>query len=273
MYNQTYEEYIRSILGYTDNYGDNNQCNYSYNSQPYNQFGFEHVNAGMSNNYSDYVSQYNVSSELEDCYPEIYKIIYPMVKKVCNNTIGTVNSEMLENMTDEIFSAIEEDSEGIETNVRIQINSNTTGTNYGTNSVEMNRKVGNLENLNLQNVSEENKVREVRSDNSRERNLKNTGCRNQRTDTKITAKRIDEKQLKDVSEKRETRQRNFAIRDLIKILILRELLGNPHRPHRPNRPPMRPPMRPPRPGFDRPPFQGNPRPPMEPRIYEEIYEY
>ena len=174
MYNQTYEEYIRSILGYTDNYGDNNQCNYSYNSQPYNQFGFEHVNAGMSNNYSDYVSQYNVSGELEDCYPEIYKIIYPMVKKVCNNTIGTVNSEMLENMTDEIFSAIEEDSEGIETNVRIQINSNTTGTNYGTNSVEMNRKVGNLENLNLQNVSEENKVREVRSDNSRERNLKNT---------------------------------------------------------------------------------------------------
>ena len=268
MYNQTYEEYIRSILGYTDNYGDNNQCNYSYNSQPYNQFGFEHVNAGMSNNYSDYVSQYNVSGELEDCYPEIYKIIYPMVKKVCKNTIGTVNSEMLENMTDEIFSAIEEDSEGIETNVRIQINSNTTGTNYGTNSVEMNRKVGNLENLNLQNVSEENKVREVRSDNSRERNLKNTGCRNQRTDTKITAKRIE-----DVSEKRETRQRNFAIRDLIKILILRELLGNPHRPHRPNRPPMRPPMRPPRPGFDRPPFQGNPRPPMEPRIYEEIYEY
>ena len=38
----------------------------------------------------------------------------------------------------------------------------------------------------------------------------------------------------------ETRQRNFLLRDLIKILILREL-------GRPNRPPMRPPYQPPRP--------------------------
>lgn len=271
MYNQTYEEYIRSILGYTNNYCDNNQYNYS--NQPYNQFDFERMNVGMSNNYNDYVSQYNASSELEDCYPEIYKIIYPMVKKVCNNTIGTVNKEMLENMTDEIFSAIEEDSEGIETNVRIQINSNTTGTNYGTNSLEMNREVGKEENLNRQNVTEDNKAKEVRSDNLQERNLRNTGYRNQKADTKIIAKNIDENQIKEVSEKRDTRQRNFTIRDLIKILILRELLGNPNRPHRPNRPPTRPPMRPSRPGFDRPPFQGNPRPPMEPRIYEDIYEY
>ena len=77
MYNQTYEEYIRSILGYTDNYGDNNQCNYSYNSQPYNQFGFEHVNAGMSNNYSDYVSReifLNFETEVEDDEGRIYYV-------------------------------------------------------------------------------------------------------------------------------------------------------------------------------------------------------
>jgi len=46
---------------------------------------------------------------------------------------------------------------------------------------------------------------------------------------------------------RETRQRNFLLRDLIRILILREL-------SRPNRPPYRPPVRPPRP----------PRPPRNP---------
>lgn len=54
-------------------------------------------------------------------------------------------------------------------------------------------------------------------------------------------------------EKRETRQRDNVLRDLIKILILRELLGHgiPPRP------------RPPRP---RPPFPGpGPRPPMPPR--------
>ncbi|MCI8431519.1 MAG: hypothetical protein HFI16_14915 [Lachnospiraceae bacterium] len=48
----------------------------------------------------------------------------------------------------------------------------------------------------------------------------------------------------------ETRQNNFALRDLIKILIIRELL-------RPNRPPQMPrPPRPPRPPYDqRPPWR------------------
>ena len=57
-----------------------------------------------------------------------------------------------------------------------------------------------------------------------------------------------------LKESRESR--NPGIRDLIKILILRELLRNKHRP----------PMPPPRP---RPPFPGNGRPPMRPRIYED----
>ena len=46
--------------------------------------------------------------------------------------------------------------------------------------------------------------------------------------------------------RQETRQRNFLLRDLIKILILRELLKN-RRPNRPPFPPGRPPMPPPRP--------------------------
>ena len=71
---------------------------------------------------------------------------------------------------------------------------------------------------------------------------------------------MEEKQKEEV-ENRNIR-RNNGIRDLIKILILRELLGIPHNP--------RPPM-PPR----RPPFPGGPngRPPMRPRFYEDIYEY
>ena len=53
-------------------------------------------------------------------------------------------------------------------------------------------------------------------------------------------------------EKRETRQRDNTLRDLIKILILRELLGPGFPGHRPPRP--------------RPPFPGpGPRPPMPPR--------
>ena len=51
-------------------------------------------------------------------------------------------------------------------------------------------------------------------------------------------------------EKRENRQKNFLLNDLIKILVLRELIGSGRRPNRPNhhRPPMppRPEGRPPR---------------------------
>lgn len=54
--------------------------------------------------------------------------------------------------------------------------------------------------------------------------------------------------VKEPETRSETRQRNFLLRDLIKILILRELINN--RP--PNRPPM-PPQRPPRPQM--PPFR------------------
>ena len=63
----------------------------------------------------------------------------------------------------------------------------------------------------------------------------------------------------EIVQKRETRQTNFLLRDLIKILLLREW-------GRPSRPPMRPPMgpggagnmHPPRPG--RPPLGPPPRP-------------
>ena len=54
---------------------------------------------------------------------------------------------------------------------------------------------------------------------------------------------------------KETRQTNFLLRDLIKILLLREWL-------RPNRPPLGPQYPPPR-----PPYGPPSRPPMGPRYY------
>lgn len=56
---------------------------------------------------------------------------------------------------------------------------------------------------------------------------------------------------------KETRQRNFLLNDLIRILVLRELVGRPNRPSG-NRPPQRPPIRPTYPGPGM-------RPPMRPR--------
>jgi len=78
-------------------------------------------------------------------------------------------------------------------------------------------------------------------------------------------------------ENKEDRQirRNTNLNDLIRILILRELLGSPGFPGgRPPRPPVRPPRPPMRPPMGPPP-RPQPRPGVGPfnRQYEELYEY
>ena len=178
MYNQDYEDYIRSILGY------NNEV---YRETPSMSYSANMANTAYSSNYNN---TYMQNSELEQYYPEIYKIVYPMVRKVCSNTRGNINREVLESMVDEIYSAIEVGEE-----------SNQENRNESKEFSQNNRKMENGVN---------------------------------------------------VKENRESR--NPGIRDLIKILILRELLRNSHRPLMP--PP-------------RPPFPGNGIPPIRPRIYED----
>lgn len=207
MYNETYDEYIRSILGYP----------------PMNTY----------NNYQEYSNQNTYETrtdvELEKCYPEIYKIVYPMVAKKCNNIRGSFTNDDIDNMTDEIYYALEERNE-------VQLNINLT------NDVR---------------VSETNVNKSTVADKKPEVKLSEVAS----------------------NEKRETRQLNRGLRDLIKILLIRELLNRPGRPHNP-RPPMpgpghgpRPPMRPPM----RPPFgQGNRGIPFN-REFEtssyDIFEY
>ena len=75
MYNETYDEYIRSILGYP-------QTN-SYND--------------YRNEYQDYnVQSYDMNNQLENCYPEIYKIVYPMITKRCSTLTSNLTNDELE---------------------------------------------------------------------------------------------------------------------------------------------------------------------------------
>lgn len=153
MYNSNYEGYMRNVLGYNIMPQDTYSINDSMYEMPL---------------------QRNIEiTALERVYPEIYRVVYPMIQKVCMKAGNTINEEIIERMTDEVYRFLEEenkDSEGLKRNTDIK-----------------------------------------------------TGNSNQ------------------------TRNRNYLLRDLIKILILRELLGD--------RPPMRPPMPPPRP----------PMPPRPPR--------
>lgn len=103
MYNETYDEYIRSILGYSP-------------------MGWDH------NNYQEYRNQainydFKINKEVEKYYPEIYKIVYPMIVKRCSNINNVVTKEDIENMTDEIYSALEErnDNKVISNNTEVQI--------------------------------------------------------------------------------------------------------------------------------------------------------
>lgn len=181
MNDSIYEEYMRSVLGYQPA---------SYN------------NINNTNNIEEISNRQ--TQELENCYPDIYRIVYPMVQKACSQNTQTITRELVDSMTNEIYFSIE-DKEMLENRDK-----------------------------------KENENQEI-----------------------------------------ENRQiaRNQGLNDLIRILILRELLGRPGFPifpggGRPPRPPMRPLMRPP---------MGPPRPQPRPGMrvynrdlfetYDDLYEY
>ena len=175
-YNE-YEDYMRSVLGYqngniyTNSYGQNNDYYYNVPDMQYNTTTIN-------------------SEELNQFYPEIYKLIYPMVCKICNQNMNKqITKDLIDSMTEEIYINFEADDRQNTNNVRSQPP------------------------------------------------LKNGDVRNPNA--------------KEPEYRGETRQNNFLLRDLIRILILREF-GRPIRPgFSGGRPPIVPPP-PPRP--QRPPM-------------------
>ena len=204
MYDNQYEEYIRSVLGYPTT-ANMNQNHINQNQM----YQAEYPNP----------SQINMRNDLEEFYPEIYKIIYPMVQKACDGNMGANSREEIEQMTDEIYSAIE-DSNQINVNINLGNTISTTNMNRMQNRNEMSKE-------------------EVQKKSSERQEIEN---RNAEVESRIIP-------------------RNNNLRDLIKILLIRELLRRRHN-HFPPRPPHHP----------RPPM----RPPIMPRNYQplyDIYEY
>ncbi len=148
MYNSNYEEYMQNVLG--------------YNIRPQNTYQMPENIYDMQRG-----SSYE-NMDLENLYPDIYRMIQPMVQKVCMRATGVINEEMVRSMTDEVYNAMTEE----------------------TREVKDVKKSSN----------------EVRTNNSQ-----------------------------NVRKVEEPRQNNFLLRDLIRILIIKELLRR-----RPGRPPMRP---------------------------------
>lgn len=176
MNNSIYEEYMRNVLGY----------------QP------------MSHTFDMDYDNWEMSGEnFEDCYPEIYSIVYPMIQKACMENTRPLTRDLIDSMTDEIYYSIE-DKEMVQNREKTEKSSKST----------------------------------------------------------------------DTPENRQTSFRNPTLRDIVRILLLRELLGRPGFPGFPGgrlprpRPPMRPPMG--------PPPRPQPRPGMgfnRQGLYDELYEY
>lgn len=165
---QNYEEYMRSVLGYQ------NGNIYANTYTPRNDYYYDMPQMNYFNNNTESLNMF---------YPDIYKLIYPMVCKVCNQNMNKqITKELIEQMTDEIYINFESDDRQTVNNARTTVP------------------------------------------------LKNGDVRNPNA--------------KEPEVRQEARQSNFLLRDLIKILILRELV-KPNRPQFPQqgRPPM-PPWRP-----------------------------
>lgn len=179
MFQNSYKDYMNYLLGYSCN--DNTGCD--------------------CNSMITYEAEEEDDDNYIELYPEIYQMVYPMVCKACMNTNvqGTITKEMVMEITNEIYEALDEaESPELTTGAEVKV-TYSNGMNYRHHR-------GRRESVHSQ------------------------------------------------AEERETRQRNELLNDIIRILVLRELLGN-RRPPMPPRPPMRPiPPRPPFPG-------GGPKPP------------
>ena len=228
MYYQSYEDYIRSILGYpTQNSVVNSNNTYKYLGEEYEY---------TANTMPKY------SNDVLDLYPEIYKIVNPMVCKICEANTKPITKELVEQMTDEIYLNIEGNTnlEEDTVNIRVTVPSEKENSQRSTNSSSPSK------NNAVQTQSKQNRTSSVEN-NSR------------LTETRVKPENISSKQKQQenenlVPQSRQVR-RNTTLRDLIKILILNQLLGNNRPQHRPPRP---------RPPYQRGPMQGlqTPRPLM-----------
>ena len=101
------------------------------------------------------------NNDLEQCYPDIYKLVYPMVQKRCMQNTRNVTRELIDEMTNEIYFAIEEDNlnRGIEqekinnmTNMENRSTINQKTDNKNTVSAQNNRSIENRQEENRQRV-------------------------------------------------------------------------------------------------------------------------
>lgn len=96
---QSYDDYMRSVLGYS-----------SMNCP----------SMGM-NMQTPYQDMYQACDDLERMYPDTYRIVYPMVVSACDMVTMPVTEDMVDRMTDDIYDRAANDSRiSIDINVEME---------------------------------------------------------------------------------------------------------------------------------------------------------
>lgn len=126
--NQSYDEYIRSILGYSP--VDQTDMLYQRDFEDYSLYDRNYSGVNNSNFSND---------QLEECYPEIYKLVYPMVRKACTTNTKPVNKQLVDELTNEIYLSIEGNNEvQININLQNQIDKRSPSSNSNTKEITKN---------------------------------------------------------------------------------------------------------------------------------------
>lgn len=70
-------------------------------------------------NYNDYMRNYSgydpnytnmyMSQDLERMYPDVYRVVYPMIAEARNNITMPITDEMIDRMTDDIYDRVQAD--------------------------------------------------------------------------------------------------------------------------------------------------------------------
>lgn len=229
MYYQSYEDYMRQVLGYPSSEPTIYETHSYKNEDTY-------VNKQLRYSLTE--------TEIKKLYPESYNLIYPLVCRICDTIKEPISSDNIEQITDEIYKIVEKNQNIV--NVKIGIEGRETATKKPTN-LENNKLSARQEMK--RNLAQANSKQSINRENS----SKIISTENTFNRHSISTK-SQESSLNKITNNEIGQQRNPLLRDLIKILILQRIFGtNIYNPPRPNMPrPIYTPVRPPFPANDMP---------------------
>ena len=111
MNDSLYEDYMRSVLGYQPMNNYQNTYDMNYDNLDMSTIPTSATVPTMANMQTipSMSAMSNIQiQELENCYPDIYRIIYPMIQRTCERNTRAITKEAIDSMTDEIYFAIDD---------------------------------------------------------------------------------------------------------------------------------------------------------------------